>query len=135
MKIIIGTLFLFLISCSPMMEYNNKMRLQYHEAISNNQHSLIIKSLSSNNSAEAVIAADLYAIEKCKLQNNAVPDISKRSITPINTSKHKTVNQTYKCVKPTKIQERRIAALVMIHCRKKNLNNDIKFLCEKGLPN
>ncbi|MFT6633642.1 MAG: hypothetical protein ACJAS4_003613 [Bacteriovoracaceae bacterium] len=125
----------FLVGCSPLMEYNNQMRLNYQEGITNNQHNLIIKSLSSNNSAEAVIAADLYAIEKCKSIDGSVPTITKRQITPKSLSDHKTVNQTYKCISPTSLQKRRIAALVTIHCSKKNLNEDIRYLCDKGIPN
>jgi hypothetical protein len=117
------------------MEYNNQLRLNYQEGITNNQHNLIIKSLSSNNSAEAVIAADLYAIEKCKSLDAGVPNIMKRQITPKDMSKHKTVNQSYICIQPTKIQKRRIAALVQVHCSKKSLNDDIRYLCEKGIPN
>ncbi len=111
------------------------MRLRYQESISNNQHNLIIKSLTTTSSAEAVIAADLYAIKRCDKLGSGVPVISKREITPALPSHSKSVNQIFTCNTPNKKQKRQIAALLEIHCKKKKLHKDIQSLCDNGLPN
>lgn len=115
------------------MEYNNETRLKYSSGLENNQYQLIVESLTARSSSEAVIAADLYAIAKCK-QENKIPKIQERVIKPKEVSLTKTVTQSYICIKPNIIAKRKIASLKTNYCRNKNISEDIAHLCEIGLP-